>query len=92
MKTYAELEQNRFYLLIENEGEDIVLTEPILFTEHCVLLVKHDDVETTIWRRKTDEIFEVAEELTEELRKNYEILFEPEEEEEVMIEEMEEAI
>jgi hypothetical protein len=81
MKTYADLNINHFYLVIENEGENIVLVQPILETAECILLEHHDDFETTYWRKKSDEIFEVVEELTDEQVAAYEDLFEDEEEE-----------
>lgn len=80
MKTYADLTLNHHYLLIESEGESIVLVEPILATENCFLNILHDDEETTFWRKKTDPIFEIVEELTEEQFDEYESLFEEEDE------------
>ena len=76
MKTYNELQVNNFYLVQENEGEEIVLIEPILETEHCVLVVLHTDEESTFWRKKNDEIFELVEELSEESQAEYDTLFE----------------
>ena len=76
MKTYDELQVNHFYLIKENEGEEIVLIEPILETEHCFLLVLHTDNESTFWRKKTDEIYELIEELSEESQAEYDTLFE----------------
>ncbi len=80
MKTYADLSLNRHYLLIESEGESIVLIEPILSTENCFLNVLHDDEESTFWRKKSDPIFEIVEELTEEQFNEFETLFEDDEE------------
>jgi len=83
MKTYSDLELNHFYLIIESEGEEIVLVEPIFQTETSVLTAIHDDEETTFWRKKGDEIFEVVEELTDEKLSEYEILFEEEDEDDL---------
>ncbi len=80
MKRYADLEINHFYLIIENEGENIVLVQPILETNECILLEHHDDFETSYWRKKADAIFEVVEELNNEQLAMYEDLFEDEEE------------
>jgi hypothetical protein len=79
MKTYADLVLNQFYLVMETENEEIVLIEPILETAHCVLLMLHDDEERTFWRKKEDEIFSIVEELTDESRVAYDLLFEVDE-------------
>ena len=79
MKTYADLVLNQFYLVMETENEEIVLIEPILETAHCVLLMLYDDEERTFWRKKEDEIFSIVEELTDESRVAYDLLFEVDE-------------
>ena len=79
MKTYADLQLNHFYLVIESAEEEIVLIEPILETAHCVLLILHDDEERTFWRSKEDVLHKIVEELTEESQEAYELLFEQDE-------------
>jgi site-specific DNA-adenine methylase len=88
MANYATLKINHFYLVIENEGEDIVLIQPLMETENCILIEHHDDYESTFWRKKTNDVFEVIEELTEEQVVIYQNLFEEEEEDEEWYEEL----
>ena len=76
MANYSGLQVDHFYLVIENEGEDVVLVQPIMVTDNCVLLMHHDDEETTFWRKKNDGIFEIVDELTDEQLAEYEELFE----------------
>lgn len=78
MANYSGLQVDHFYLVIENEGEDVVLVQPIMVTDNCVLLMHHDDEETTFWRKKNDGIFEIVDELTDEQLAEYEELFEEE--------------
>jgi len=82
MSTYADLLLNHFYLVIEKEGENIVLVQPIMKTNNCLLLLHHDDYESTYWRKRADEIFELIEELDDEQLAAYENLFEDEDEDE----------
>lgn len=78
MANYSDLLVDNFYLVIENEGEDVVLLQPLLETDNCVLLMHHDDDESTFWRKKSDVLFEIVDELTEEQAEEYENLFEGE--------------
>ena len=82
MKTYADLEVNHFYLVIEKKDEPIILVQPLLATNECILIEQYDDLELNYWRKKSDAIFELVEELTEEQVTEYDELFEEEEEEE----------
>ncbi len=76
MSTYSELIIGRYYLITENEGEELVLVQPMLETNAAVFLILHDaEDEITYWRKKEDPIFEILEELTDEEALSYELLF-----------------
>ena len=75
MQNYSNLLLNKSYLIIENEGEEIVLIQVLMQTNECILLESHDD-EFTYWRKKTDPIFELIEQLTEEQLEEYQEFFE----------------
>jgi len=81
MATFTDLTIGNFYLVVENEGEQITLLEPLMHTDNAVLLMHHDDYETSIWRKKSDSIFEVVDELSIDQLDNYDALFEEEDEE-----------
>jgi hypothetical protein len=76
MATYATLQLNHFYLVIDNQGDDIELIQPCMETNKCVLITHHlDGEENNFWRRKKDNIFELIEELTDEQAMEYNNLF-----------------
>ena len=81
MANFNDLTIGNFYLVVENEGEQIALLEPLMHTDNAVLLMHHDDYETSIWRKKNDSIFEIVDELSMDQLDNYDALFEDEDKE-----------
>ena len=55
-------------------------------TESCVLILIHEDVESIVWKKLNDTIFEIIEELSEEKVEEYDLLFEADEEDDFEIE------
>ena len=49
-----------------------------MLTDNAVLLMHHDDYETSVWRKKNDPIFEIVDELTDEQLEAYDELYEEE--------------
>ena len=80
MPIFKNLTVGKKYLINEFDGDQVLLIEPIMVTELCMLVVLHEDVETVQWKKLNDEIFEIIEELSEEKDQEYEDLFEYEEE------------
>jgi predicted nucleic acid-binding protein len=80
MPIFKDLIVGKKYLINEFDGDQVLLIEPIMVTEFCMLIVLHEDVETVQWKKLNDEIFEIIEELSEEKEQEYEELFEYEEE------------
>jgi hypothetical protein len=76
MANFSDLTLGNFYLIQENEGEEIALLEVLMHTDNAVLLMHHDDYETSVWRKKTDTIFEIVDELTDEQLEAYDELYE----------------
>jgi len=76
MPVFNDLSLEKKYLNNEFDGDNVLLVEPIMKTELCVLILIHEDVETIIWKKLNDEIFDIIEELSEEKSEEYEILFE----------------
>jgi hypothetical protein len=76
MPVFNDLSIEKKYLINEFDGDNVLLVEPIMKTEFCVLILIHEDVETIIWKKLNDEIFDIIEELSEEKSEEYEILFE----------------
>jgi N6-adenosine-specific RNA methylase IME4 len=80
MATYNDLSAGNYYVIQEIENTTLELVYVSMVTEKCVLVEYQDDDQTLTWYRKTDEIFEVVEQLTEEQAIIYENLFENDDE------------
>jgi hypothetical protein len=78
MPVFNDLSIEKKYLINEFDGDNVLLVEPIMKTEFCVLVLIHEDVETFIWKKLNDEIFDIIEELSEEKSEEYDALFEDE--------------
>jgi hypothetical protein len=80
MATYGDLQPDFYYVVQETENAALELVYVPLITEKCVLVEFQDDDQTLTWNRKTDELFEIVEQLTEEQAVIYESLFDDGEE------------
>ncbi len=86
MPVFNDLSIEKKYLINEYDGDNVLLVEPILKTESCVLILIHEDVESIVWKKLNDTIFEIIEELSEEKVEEYELLFEEDDEDDFEIE------
>lgn len=82
MATYNDLTPANYYLIQEAENSGLELIYIPMTTDKCVLVEYQDDDQTLIWYKKTEEFFEVIDQLTEEQAVIYESLFDEEEEDE----------
>lgn len=81
MATFNDLQVDGFYLIEEAKGNDVQLIQVLLVTQKAVLLNQHaDDYESMVWRKKTDTIYEIVEELDATSVTQYEDLFEEDDE------------
>jgi hypothetical protein len=86
MPVFNDLSIEKKYLINEYDGDTVLLVEPIMKTESCVLILIHEDVESIVWKKLNDTIFDIIEELSEEKEEEYELLFEEEDEDDFEIE------
>jgi hypothetical protein len=86
MPVFNDLSIEKKYLINEYDGDNVLLVEPIMKTESCVLILIHEDVESIVWKKLSDTIFEIIEELSEEKVEEYELLFEEDDEDDFEIE------
>jgi hypothetical protein len=86
MPVFNDLSIEKKYLINEYDGDNVLLVEPIMKTESCVLILIHEDVESIVWKKLNDTIFEIIEELSEEKVEEYELLFEEDDENDFEIE------
>jgi hypothetical protein len=80
MPVFNDLKLDTKYLINEFDGDVTLLVEPIMKTDLCILILIHEDVETFVWKKLNDDIFDIVEELTEEKSEEYDTLFEEESE------------
>ncbi len=81
MATFGDLQQGSYYVVQEVENASLELVYIPLVTEKCVLVEFQDDDQTLSWYRKTDDLFEIVEELADEHAVIYESLFADDEDE-----------
>lgn len=75
MATYGDLQQGSYYVIQEVENASLELVYIPLVTEKCVLVEFQDEDQTLSWYRKSDDLFEIVEELADEHAVIYESLF-----------------
>jgi hypothetical protein len=91
MATYNDLKADRYYLIKEKDAKEIVLAYVLMETEKAVFLEFEDQLDTMVWRKKSDNLEEIVEELTEEQADLYEsIVYEEEESDEFSWEDIDE--
>jgi hypothetical protein len=76
MPVYNDLKLDTKYLINEFDGDEVLLVEPIMKTELCILILIHEDVETFVWKKLNNDIFLIIEEFNEEKSDEYDALFE----------------
>ena len=80
MPVFNDLKLDTRYLINEFDGVATLMVEPIMKTDLCILILIHEDVETIVWKKLSDDIFDIVEELTEEKSEEYDTLFDEESE------------
>lgn len=78
MTNYEKLVPGKYYLIQELENGSVELVFVPMVSAKCVLVEYQDEDQTLAWFRKTDEIFEIVDELTDEQAEDYESLFDDE--------------
>ena len=81
MATYSDLKPGFYYLIRENENASIELVFIPMETGKCVLVEYQDEDQSMNWFKKTETIFELIEQLTNEQAEQFENLFEHEDDE-----------
>jgi hypothetical protein len=84
MASFSELLPACYYLIQENENSRLELVYVLMATDKAVLIEYQDEDQTLAWFKKTDGIYEITEQLTEEQAVIFESIFDEDEEEEDM--------
>jgi hypothetical protein len=82
MATYSDLSPASYFLIQESENASVELVYIPMVTEKAILVEFQDEEQTLKWYKKTEELFEVVEQLTEEQAVIYESLFDDDDEDE----------
>jgi hypothetical protein len=91
MATYNDLKTDKYYLVKEVDADDVSLVYVLMETQNAVFLEFEDEMESMVWKKKSDKLGEIVEELTEEQADLYEsIVYEEEEDEEFSWEDIDE--
>lgn len=72
MFSYGLLEPGCHYLIQEKEGSEIKLIKVAVESDHCLFVMSYDDPVVTEWKRKTDQIYDIVECLTDATVKEWE--------------------
>jgi hypothetical protein len=75
MYAFDLLEVGCHYLIQETEEEGLSLVRINLASDHCVFVSYFGVEEEQVWKRKTDNIFDIVELLSDEALKNWESYF-----------------
>ncbi|MES2773266.1 MAG: hypothetical protein V4722_03730 [Bacteroidota bacterium] len=72
MATYNDLETDKYYLIKEQEDDEVDLIYVLMETANTVFLEVEDGDDTLVWKKKSASIFEIVDELTEDQAELYE--------------------
>lgn len=72
MATYNDLETDKYYLIKEQEDDEVDLIYVLMETTNTVFLEVEDGEDTLVWKKKSATIFEIVDELTEAQANEYE--------------------
>lgn len=81
MATFNDLLPACYYLIKENENSRLELLYVLMVTNKAVLIEYQDDDQTMAWFKKSDSIFEITEQLTEEQAVIFESIFDEDDDE-----------
>ncbi len=66
MYSYDLLETGCYYLVKDKEDSPVTLIKVAVETDHCLFVLRYDEMMSTIWKEKKDSIFDIIECLSDE--------------------------
>lgn len=75
MYSYALLEKGCYYLIQEKEEGPVGLIKVNMETDVCMYVSKFADTQLTVWKKKTDPIFDILELLGDDKVKTWESIY-----------------
>jgi len=75
MYSYALLEKGCYYLIQEMEQGPVGLIRVNMETDYCMYVSSYADEELTVWKKKSDPIFDILELLADDKVKAWEAIY-----------------
>jgi hypothetical protein len=75
MYSYALLEPGCYYLIQEKEEDPVTLIKITVETDQCLYVTRFAESPVLEWKKKTDEIFDILELLADEKVKEWESVY-----------------
>ena len=75
MYSYALLEKGCYYLIQEKEEGPVGLIKVNMETDHCMYVSSYAETPLTIWKKKSDPIFDILELLGDDKVKTWESIY-----------------
>jgi hypothetical protein len=75
MYSYELLEPGCYYLIQETENAPLTMIKVSLESDHCMYISVYGETESIEWKRKTDRIFDIVELLSDNTVKEWESLY-----------------
>lgn len=75
MYTYALLEPGCHYLIQETPESPVVTIKVAVESDHCLFITRYHEYAESIWKKKTDTLFDIIECLSDDKVKEWESAF-----------------
>lgn len=75
MYSYELLEPGCYYLIQEEENAPVTMIKVSLESDYCMFISVYGETEAVEWKRKSDPIFDIVELLSEQTVKQWESLY-----------------
>ena len=75
MNSYELLEPGCYYLIQEKESQPVTMIKVALESDHCLYVSMYGETEINTWKRKTDSIHDIVELLSDDTLKQWESLY-----------------
>jgi hypothetical protein len=75
MYSFELLEPGCYYLIQEKENSPVTMIKVSLASDHCMYLSIFGDAESVEWKKKSDPVFDIIELLSDKTVKQWEALY-----------------
>lgn len=75
MYNYALLEPGCYYLIQEKEESPVTTIKVAVESDHCLYITRYEEGLESVWKKKTDPLFDIIECLSDEKVKEWEAAY-----------------